>query len=348
MQFVIWFAFVLMSIPIGTVYAQKSPTLPSRITFAAGPATTTSYQYAAALSKVVSKHTEMLSVAISMAGPAAYVKQISDTGKPEFGWMGGVDAWQAYNYKFVAEPVPDLPAVGPPYPLSRNIRIVVATPPMALGFVVRNDSPMKKVADVRGKRVSWEFAGYAPNVASVLCYMYVAGVTLKEVVPVRISSLPEGINALVEGRLDATTSSVGMPATTEADAKIGVRHLEQNVAGPEWVRKGEILQPGSYVGICRAGEGASVKVDTPLWFKPSYVVSSVNVPEEVIYAFLKTLWDHHKETWEIHASLKEFKPEMFIDNTFSIPVHEGAVKLYKEKGVWTPEREQRQQQNLKM
>jgi TRAP-type uncharacterized transport system substrate-binding protein len=86
----------------------------------------------------------------------------------------------------------------------------------------------------------------------------------------------------------------------------------------------------------------------PLWFKPSYVVSSVHVPEGVVYAFLKALWDHYKETWDVHVSLKKFNTGMFIDNTFPIPVHEGAIKFYKEKGVWSPEREKQQQKNLKM
>ena len=340
--------FLLILVPIGSVYAQKASTLPSRVTFAAGVPTSLAYQYAAGLSKVATAHTPMLVVAQSTAGPAAYVKQISDTGKPEFGWMGGVDTWQAYVGKFVKEPVPGLPKVDPPYPLSRNIRIVVATPAMALGFIARNDSPFKKVADLKGKRVSWEFAGYAPNVASVLCYMTVGGLTIEDVIPVPVSGLKAGVDALVEGRLDATTSSVGMPATTEANAKVGVHHLEQNVAGPEWLRKAEIIHPGSYVATCPAGAGASVRVDTPLWYKPSYVISSVQVSDEVVYTLLKALWDHHQETWGMHRALKAFKPEKFIDNKFPIPVHTGAIKFYKEKGMWTPEREKRQQENLKM
>ncbi|MBU2497772.1 MAG: TAXI family TRAP transporter solute-binding subunit, partial [Proteobacteria bacterium] len=254
--------------------------------------------------------------------------------------------WQAYVGKFVSEPISGVPDPGPPYPLSRNIRIVMAVPPMYLGLVVRNDSPMKEVADVRGKRVSWEFAGYAPNVASILCYLYAAGLTLDDVIPVKVSSLSAGINALVEGRLDATTSSVGMPATTEANAKIGVRHLIQNVGSPEWLRKAQIIQPGSYVGLCPAGEGASVRGDTPLWVKPGYVVSSTHVSDEIVFAFLDALWKNYKETWAISRSMKELKPETFIDDSFPIPVHTGAIKFYKDKGVWTPAKENRNKENL--
>lgn len=348
MQFVIWFVFVLTIIPFVSVFAQTAQKPPSRVTFGTGLATTLAYQYAAAMAKVVSSHTPMMVVVTAMAGPSAYVKQVSDTGKPEFGWMGGVDCWQAYTHKFVAEPVPDVPKIDPPYPHSPKIRIVLAMPPQKHGLIVRNDSPMKQVSDVRGKRVSWGFAGYAPNVTAILCYLTVAGLTLKDVVPVEVAGLPEGVNALVEGRLDTTTSSVGMPATTEADAKIGVRHLVQNVASPEWLRRAQMIHYSSYVAICPAGEGSSVKVDTPLWFKPNYVYSSTVVPDVVINTFLQTLWDYYQETWPIHATLKTFKPETFIDDTFPIPVHEAAVKFYKEKKVWTPKMEERQQSNLKI
>ncbi len=348
MQFVIWIVFVLTIIPFASICAQTAPKLPSRVTFGTGLATTLAYQWAAAMAKVVSTRTPMMVVVTAAAGPAAYVKQVSEAGKPEFGWMGGVDCWQAYTGKFIAERFPELPDIASPYPLSRNIRIVADMPPMKMGFIVREDSGMKKVSDVKGKRVSWEFAGYQPNVTAVLSYLTVAGLTLKDVIPVKVAGLPEGVNALVEGRLDATTSSVGMPATTEANAKIGVRHLIQDIASPEWLRKGQLIQPSSYVGICQAGEGASVKADIPIWCKPNYVFSSTLVPDVVIHTFLQTLWDHYQETWPIHATLKTFKPETFIDDIFPIPVHEAAVKFYKEKKIWTPKREERQQQNLRI
>jgi uncharacterized protein len=341
--------FVFVSVAGDAVaQGQSSPAakLPVRITFASGLATTLAYQYAAAMAKVVSSHSPMTVVVTAMAGPAAYVKQASDTGKPELGWMGAVDIWQAYTGKFVDEPMPDLPKVDPPYPLSKNVRIIAAMPPMKHGFIVRQDSPFKQVSDIRGKRISWGYAGYAPNLASILCYLIVGGLTLKDVVPVDVASLPQGVDALVEGRLDAATSSVGMPATTEADAKIGVRHLIQNVAGPEWLRKGQMIQPGSYVGICPVGEGSSVKAPTPIWFKPNYVFSSTAVPDAVITTFLQVLWDNYKETWPIHATLNTFEPKTFIDEIFPIPVHEAAVKFYKEKKAWTPKMEEQQKYTL--
>jgi TRAP-type uncharacterized transport system substrate-binding protein len=109
-----------------------------------------------------------------------------------------------------------------------------------------------------------------------------------------------------------------------------------------------MIQPGSYVAVCPAGEGSSVKADTPLWHKPNYVLSSTVVPDGVIHPFLEALWNYYRETWSIHATLKTFKPETFIDDLFPIPVHEAAVKFYKEKKIWTPKMEERQQENLRM
>jgi TRAP transporter TAXI family solute receptor len=344
----IFFVCALFVMPINEVGAQKASPLPSRIVLSGGSTVSTSYAYATAFAKVATSHTPMLVVAQSTAGPAAYVKMISDTGKPQFGWMGGVDTWQAYVGKFVSEPVPGLPDIDVPYPLSRNIRIVLATPPMKNGLIVREDAPMKKVSDMKGKRMGWEFAGYVPNVASTLCYLLAAGLTIKDVVPVKVSSLKAGVDALVEGRLDATTSSTGMPATTEANAKIGVRHLAQDVASPEWLRKAQIVQPGSFVDVAKAGEGASIKEDTPLWAKPGYIISSTHVSDAVVYAFLEALWNNYKETWPIHRTLaRGFRQKSFIDDIFPIPVHTGAIKFFKEKALWTPEREKRNSDWLK-
>ena len=36
------------------------------------------------------------------------VEQMSDNGRPEFGWISGVDAWQAYVGRFVVDKMPGL------------------------------------------------------------------------------------------------------------------------------------------------------------------------------------------------------------------------------------------------
>lgn len=334
------FVLVLATGPFVSIAAERD--LPKRVSFALGQVGTSAYAMGSGLAKVASKSGPILVVAQALAGPAAFVHEMDKKGVPELALLGAIDAWQSLTGKISAEPVPGDPRKKPPYwPPTPNIRALLQVPPLFLGFLVRDNSPMKTVADIKGKRMAWEFPGFPPNIPSTLAYMTCAGLTLKDVVPVPITGLVAAVEALIDGRIDTTTAAVGMGAVAEADAKIGVRFLQQTSAGPEWVKKAQMIMPGSYIAVRKAGP-AGVKVDTPLWTKPYYIVCTNHMSDSAAYELIKVWWEHHQETWPIHVELKDFKPEIFATDVVSIPYHNGAVKFYKEKGVWTAQLEQTQ------
>ncbi|RLB93484.1 MAG: C4-dicarboxylate ABC transporter substrate-binding protein, partial [Deltaproteobacteria bacterium] len=59
--------------------------------------------------------------------------------------------------------------------------------------------------------------------------------------------------------------------------------------------------------------------------------------EELVYTVMKTLWS--KEGMEAMVMAKKTFKEMTIENNFrgaSVPLHPGAVKFWKEKGIEIP------------
>jgi TRAP-type uncharacterized transport system substrate-binding protein len=64
----------------------------------------------------------------------------------------------------------------------------------------------------------------------------------------------------------------------------------------------------------------------------------------VAYDIVKNLWDYNQELGAIHVRLKDWSTDRFVNSTNVIPYHPGAIKFYKEKGIWTQEMEQRQDQ----
>jgi TRAP transporter TAXI family solute receptor len=62
------------------------------------------------------------------------------------------------------------------------------------------------------------------------------------------------------------------------------------------------------------------------------IVSSAKVPADVVYTIVKTVFDNLDEFKKLHPALANLKPEDMIKNGLSAPLHEGAVKYYKEKG----------------
>ena len=153
-----------------------------------------------------------------------------------------------------------------------------------------------------------------------------------------------GVRAVQEGRIDATVCAVGMGAIAEADALVGVRFLHQSM-DPKMVKEGQRAMSGCYTTIQKGGL-PGVPEDTPLWSAPLANIATTRMPDHVAYKLVETWWNNYKDYQPIHPVLRFWTPKVFTNIHFTQPYHNGAIKFYKEKGVWTPEMEAKQKRLL--
>jgi len=62
------------------------------------------------------------------------------------------------------------------------------------------------------------------------------------------------------------------------------------------------------------------------------VVSSSKVPADTVYAVVKAVFDNFDEFKKLHPAFANLKPENMVKDGLSAPLHDGAVRYYKEKG----------------
>jgi TRAP-type uncharacterized transport system substrate-binding protein len=62
------------------------------------------------------------------------------------------------------------------------------------------------------------------------------------------------------------------------------------------------------------------------------VVSSSKVPANTVYAVVKAVFDNFDEFKKLHPAFGALKPENMVKDGLSAPLHDGAVRYYKEKG----------------
>lgn len=67
------------------------------------------------------------------------------------------------------------------------------------------------------------------------------------------------------------------------------------------------------------------------------LVTSAAVKEDTVYLFTKTLFENAAEVVEKHPAGKAINPINAVRNT-GTPFHKGAIRFYKEKGIWPEER----------
>ena len=67
---------------------------------------------------------------------------------------------------------------------------------------------------------------------------------------------------------------------------------------------------------------------------PLHLASSTKVSDKTVATLLKAWWDNLAELQTVHPQFKKWTKDVQAITNFTVPYHAGAVKFYKEAGVW--------------
>jgi TRAP-type uncharacterized transport system substrate-binding protein len=101
------------------------------------------------------------------------------------------------------------------------------------------------------------------------------------------------------------------------------------------------------VETCPGGKHVGVPKDQPFMYLDIYLVGHVKLADAVAYEVTKVLWANDAELIK-KPMLKGWLTDRFVSKQASVPYHPGAIKFYKEKGIWTKDMEQVQKKLLGM
>ncbi|MGQ9674866.1 MAG: TAXI family TRAP transporter solute-binding subunit [Chloroflexota bacterium] len=74
-------------------------------------------------------------------------------------------------------------------------------------------------------------------------------------------------------------------------------------------------------------------VEVPVAGVANLLVAHEKMEESLVYNIVKVMFDHKDELVAVHKEAENLKLESAIVGS-SVPFHPGAIKFYKEKGVW--------------
>ena len=155
------------------------------------------------------------------------------------------------------------------------------------------------------------------------------------------------------GRLDAMTnvlSSAGLIGMQEDVDQIIYLSID-----PEKIKQARTAEPELFEGVYSQTimpgflPGIKMTESVSIMTFSTVIFANADMPDDVAYAVVKAVLEHPEEVQAINERLKPFSPEwalLPVDVASSVPWHPGAVKVYKEYGVWTPEHEALQQELL--
>jgi TRAP transporter TAXI family solute receptor len=321
---------------LATANAQK---LPPSTTIGTNPAGTVFYAVSAGLAKVISGAGPMQSIVQPYTGSSTFMPLL-DSGELDFGIINAVESNLGYQGPAKLKiggknPLPHVP----------NTRLIMRGSPLTVSLVVRKDSPIKTLQDIKGKRVTGE---YPANIA-IWFHIYTelanAGLTWNDVKIVPVPAVNDGVDALVQGRADVSNHAINAAKIKEADAAVGVRFLSLDCSsqGDARVRK---AVPGYYLSTMKAGSGTGIIGDTCVLAYDIYWLGHKGLSNEVVTHSLKAVWDNIDKLPPLNPQFQEWTRERAASAEVTVPYHPAAVQFYKEKNLWNAKMDETQKRLL--
>ena len=211
-----------------------------------------------------------------------------------------------------------------------DIRAVFSLQSEVFTILARRDAHIANFDDLKGKRVNVGNPGSGQR-DTLEEIMAVKGWSKKDFALAAELKPAEQASALGDNNIDAMTYFVGHPngaiqeATTTVDSvlvPVTGEAIDQLLAEKSYYTKAEI--PG---GVYKGNDNP-----TPSIGGKAVLTTSAKVSDDTVYALVKSVFDNLDRFKKLHPAFKDLKEEEMIKAGLSAPLHDGAVRYYKERG----------------
>jgi TRAP transporter TAXI family solute receptor len=216
-----------------------------------------------------------------------------------------------------------------------NIRVVAVMLPLRVAIFARKDSPIKSIADLKGKRVPGVFG--AARTLKVLMdgQLANAGMSYKDVQIVKAAGIIGNANDFMAGKSDVFFFAVGSGKVLQVNAKVGgIRALPIDPSPAAMARLKKFV-PVAYALKVKPGKRlAGIVKPTYVMAYPYLVLTSAKVSDDMAYKVAKAMHDNRKGMIGSFRAMAGFSPKRMVTELGPVKYHPGAIKFYKEKGMW--------------
>ena len=317
----LWVAMLFLSLVAFLCALNASTVLAAKkfVSIASGWVVGVYYPLAGAISNIAHKNLPDIKITVESSGASIANAKLIASGDADMAILQNDTAFYALQG---VKPMFEKPVA--------NIRGITSLYQEHCQIQARKDAKIATVKDLKGKRVCVGPLGSGTELNAVQI-LEVNGMKFDDFAKVERLTATESSDYLKDGRIDAAFYSVGVGAAGLVDTAMTVDCVIVPIDGSP---RDDLMKKYSFFTKAVVPKGAykGVDADIPTVAVMAILVARAEMEEGMAYQITKAIFDNLADIERAHAKGKELKLETALIG-MSIPLHPGAEKFFKEKGI---------------
>jgi TRAP transporter TAXI family solute receptor len=305
----------VVAIAAGSAQAQT-------ISIGTSPVGSSNYALGNALGKVMTEATG-LRVRVVPFGGGQQILPLIDSKELEMALPASTDAYFAYTG-----------SGGPFKQPNKNLRVIATAFPYYLSWYVKKDAPFKSMTELKGKKIAVGFTANSAQHTTFLATLAAFGVKPADFNGVPVPHVVRGADDFMQGKVEASTFAIGSGKMSEVNAKVGgIRWLSmpKDEAAQKRVKA---IMPAAYIDTLEPSKAnVGIVGPTNVVFHDYLVMAGTQMSDETAYKIAKLLYEQQDKLVAVSRIYGRYKKEN-LARDHGVPFHPGAIKFYKEVGIW--------------
>jgi TRAP transporter TAXI family solute receptor len=213
----------------------------------------------------------------------------------------------------------------------KDLRAVFSIHPESITLVAAVDAGIKDIKDLKGKKVNIGNPGSGQRQNSIDA-LEAVGIDYEKDLQAEGIKAAESAGLLQDGRIDAFFYTVGHPNGSIMEATSGKRQVRfASITGVDKLLAKYPYYAPAIIPIALY-PNADNKEDVQTFGVKATFVTSAKVPDKVVYAITKEVFDNFENFKRLHPAFQVLTKANMLEG-LSAAIHPGAMKYYKEAGL---------------
>lgn len=216
-----------------------------------------------------------------------------------------------------------------------NLRVAARLMPITVAILVRKKSKIKTVADLKGKRFPSGYTAQQSLTTIVGALLANGEMTVADIKKTRVESGADALADFLAGKLDATVWMSGDTSLKTIDGKVGgIRIIEMSNSGAAEARMESYFANADLFQLQPSKDAIGYSEPTWVMTYDLALVTSAKTDDEIVYRTVKAIHGAQAALEKSYIVFDGFNPAKMAVLYPGQLYHPGAIKFYKEIGIW--------------